>query len=137
MPRTETWELLGLLLTSGGSAFGLIYAAPDLASLTFALRAPVAFSISAEAAFGLAGLVLTALGSLVAILVAQLKPPGNNIGALLVIWTNIVVLLLGDILFYLGYLGGTDVLVGLVSAGLTAATLLIISGRPRAGAPPS
>lgn len=129
--------MLGLLLTSGGSAFGLIYAAPDLATLTLALRAPVTFAISAEAAFGLAGLALTALGSLVAIMVGQLKPPGTNIGALLVIGTNLVVLVLGDVLFYLGYLAGTDILVGLVSAGLTTATLLVISGRPRAGAPPS
>ncbi|HXW95394.1 MAG TPA: hypothetical protein VEJ19_06795 [Nitrososphaerales archaeon] len=137
MPRTETWELLGLLLASGGSAFGLIYAAPDLASLTFALRAPVSFSISADAALGLAGLALTALGSLVAILVGQLKPSGNNIGALLIIWTNLIVLALGDALFCLGYLAGTDLLVGLVSAGLTTVTLIIISGRPRIGTPSS
>ena len=135
MPRTDTWELLGLLLASGESAFGLIYAAPGLASLTFALRAPVSFSISADAALGLAGLALTALGSLVAILMGQLKPPGNNIGALLITWTNLVVLALGDVLFYLGYLAGTDLLVGLVSAGLTTATLIIISARPRTGTP--
>lgn len=115
----------------------MIYAAPDLASLTFALRGPVAFSISAEAAMGLAGLALTALGSLVAVLMGQLKPPGNNIGALLLIWTNFLVLVLGDVLFSLGYLAGTDILVGLVSAGLTTATLLIIAGRPRASALPS
>jgi hypothetical protein len=137
LPKTETWELLGLLLTSVGSAFGMIYAAPDLASQTFALRAPVTFSISTEAALGLAGLALTALGSLVAILMGQLKPPGNNIGALLVIWTNLLVLVLGDALFCLGYLAGTDILVGLVSAGLTTASLLIIAGRPRASAPRS
>jgi hypothetical protein len=137
LPRTETLELLGLLLTAGGSAFGIIYAAPNLASLTLALRAQVTFSISAEAALGLAGLALTALGSLVAILMGQLKPARNNIGALLVIGTNLVVLVLGDVLFYLGYLAGTDILVGLVSAGLTTASLLIIAGRPRAGAPPS
>jgi hypothetical protein len=135
LPKTETWELLGLLLTSGGSAFGLIYAAPGLASLTFALRAPVSFSISPDAALGLAGLALTALGSLVAILMGQLKPSGNNIGALLIICTNLVVLGLGDVLFYLGYLGGTDLLIGLVSAGLTMATLIIISGRPRTSTP--
>ena len=127
---------MGLLLASGGSAFGLIYSAPGLASLTLTLRASVTFSISVESALGLAGLTLTALGSLVAMLMGQLKPSGNNIGALLVIWTNLVVLLLGDILFYLGYLAGTDILVGLVSAGLTTATLLIIAGRPRAAATP-
>jgi len=135
LPRTEAWELVGLLLASGGSAFGLIYAAPGLASLTLALRGPVTFSFSAESALGLAGLALTALGSLVAMMMGQLKPPGNNIGALLIIYTNLVVLLLGDVLFYLGYVAGTDLLVGLVSAGLTAATLLIIAGRPRTGAP--
>ena len=95
------------------------------------------FSINAEAALGLAGLALTTLGSLVAILMGQLKPPGNDIGALLVIWTNITVLVLGDVLFYLGYLAGTDILVGLVSAGLTTVSLLVISGRPRAGVPPN
>jgi len=135
LPRTDTSELLGLLLTSGASAFGVIYAAPDLASLSITLRAAVAFSVSAEGALGLAGLALTALGSLAAMLMGQLKPPGNNIGALLVIWTNLLVLVLGDVLFYLGYLAGTDILVGLVSAGLTTVTFLIISGRPRAGAP--
>ena len=113
----------------------MIYAAPGLASLSLALRAPVTFSISAEAAFGLACFALTALGSLVAILMGQLKPPKNNIGAPLVIWTNLVVLVMGDVLFYLGYLAGTDILVGLVSAGLTTASLLIISGRPRASPP--
>jgi len=46
-------------------------------------------------------------------------------------------LVLGDVLFYLGYLAGTDILVGLVSAGLTTASLLIIAARPRSGAPPS
>jgi len=137
MPRTETWELLGLLLTSGGSAFGLIYAAPGLASLTLALRVTMTFSISVEAALGLAGLALTALGSFVAILMGQLKPPGKDIGAVLITWTNLAVLVLGDVLFYLGYLAGTDILVGLVSAGLTTASLLVISSRPRAGAPSS
>jgi hypothetical protein len=133
LPNTERWELLGLLLASGGSAFGLIYAAPDLANLTFALRATVTFSISAEAALGLSGLALTALGSIAAILMGQLKPPGTNIGAALIVWTNLAVLMLGDVLFYAGYLAGTDILVGLVSAALTIASLLIISGRPRPG----
>ena len=95
----------------------------------------MSFSISPDAALGLAGLALTALGSLVAILMGQLKPSANNIGALLIICTNLIVLALGDILFYLGYLGGTDLLVGLVSAGLTMATLIIISGRPRTSTP--
>ena len=132
MPKTERWELLGLFLTSGGSAFGLIYAAPGLATLTFALRATMTFSIGADAALGLSGLALTAVGSLAAILMGQLKPPGNDIAAPLIVWTNLAVLILGDILFYAGYLAGTDIIVGLVSAALTIATLLIISGRPRA-----
>jgi len=124
---------LGLLLALGAAAFGLIYATPGLASLTLGPRATVTFSVGAEAALGLAGLGLTALGSLAAIVISQLKLPGGDIGAALIIWTNVVVLVVGDALFYGGYTGGTDMLVGLVSAALTVAGLMVISGRGRAG----
>jgi hypothetical protein len=133
----ERWELLGLLLTSGSSVFGLIYATPSLATLTITVRAPATFSLSPEASLGLAGLALSALGSLAAIIMNQLKPPGGQVGASLIIWANFVVLLLGDVLFYAGYLEGTTLLIGLVSAALTVVGLLIITGRPRAGASPS
>jgi hypothetical protein len=134
--QTHRWELLGLLLTLGASAFGLIYVTPDLASLTLGPRATLTFSIGADAAVGLAGLVLTVLGSLAAIVISQLKAPGSNIGAALLVWTDFIALVLGDVLFYGGYSGGTDVLVGLVSAALTVAVLMVISGRGRAGAQP-
>ncbi len=132
MLQTTRWELLGLLLTLGAAAFGLIYAAPGLASLTLAARASVTFSITAGAALGLAGLVLTVLGSLSAIVVSQLKVPGSDFGAALIIWTNFIAVVLGDILFYAGYTGGTDMLVGLVSAALTVTGHMVISGRGRA-----
>ncbi len=136
MPQTHRLELLGLLLALGASAFGLIYAAPGLASLTFAIRAPVSFSIGVDAALGLAGLTLTVLGSLAAIVISQIKVPGGDIGAALIIWTNFIALILGDALFYAGYVGGTDLIVGLVSAALTVAGLMVISGRGRAGVQP-
>jgi hypothetical protein len=130
----ERWELLGLLLASGGSAFGLIYATPGLATLTYSFRGPVAFSLDPESSLGLAGLALTAFGSLAAIVMNQLRPPGSEVGASLIVWANFVVLLLGDVLFYAGYLEGTILLIGLVSAALTVVSLLIIAGRPRVGA---
>jgi len=86
---------LGLLLALGASAFGLIYVTPDLASLTLGLHPTLTFSIGADAALGLAGLALTALGSLAAIVISQLKPSGDDIGATLLVWTNFIVLVLG------------------------------------------
>lgn len=136
MIQTHRWELLGLLLTLGASAFGLIYVTPDLASLTLGLHPTLTFSIGADAALGLAGLAMTALGSLAAIVISQLKPSGDDIGATLLVWTNFTVLVLGDVLFYAGYSEGPDLLVGLVSAALTVAVLMVISGRGRAGAQP-
>ena len=130
--QTQRWELLGLLLTLGASAFGLIYVAPSLASLTIGLRATLTFSVGVDAALGLAGLALTALGSLAGIVISQLKTSVGGIGAALLIWTNFVVLVFGDSLFYGGYAGGSDLLVGLVSAALTVAILMVISGRVRA-----
>lgn len=125
---------MGLLLTSGGSAFGLIYATTGLATLTLTLRGPIVFSLGPQASVGLAGLALTTLGSFSAIVAQQLKPPQANVGASLVIWTNFVIILIGDILFYAGYVTATALLVGLVSAALTIASLVAITGRPRAGA---
>jgi len=135
LPQTHRWELLGLLLILGASAFGLLYAAPGEASLTIGFGAHASFSIGAEAAVGLAGFALTVFGSLAAIVISQLKAPGNDIGAALIFWINFIVLVMGDALFYGGYVGGTDILVGLVSAALTIAGLMIISGRGPAGAP--
>lgn len=135
MPKLGTWELLGLFLTSGGSAFGLFYAAPDLVRFTVTFRGLAAFSLGAQDSLGLAGLSLTALVSFAAIIAQQLKPPeGSNIGASLIIWTNFVVVLIGDVLFYFAYVQGTVLLVGLVSAALTLAALMTIVGRPRASA---
>jgi hypothetical protein len=134
LPKLETWELLGLFLTSGGSAFGLIYATPNLAALTLTFRGQATFSLVPEASLGLAGLSLTALVSVAAIIVQQLKPPDVNVGAALIIWTNFVVNLIGDALFYSGYVNGSVLLIGLVSAALTIASLLSIASRPRAGA---
>lgn len=134
MPQIQKWELTGLLLALGASAFGLIYAAPGEASLTLGFRGALSFSIGVEAALGLSGLALTVLGSMAAIVISQLKAPGGDIGAALVFWTDFIVLVVGDVLFYGGYVGGTDILVGLVSAALTVAGLMIVSGRGRATA---
>ena len=134
--QTQRWELLGLLLVLGASAFGLIYVTPALASLTIGLRATLTFSVGADNALGLAGLALTALGSLAAMVISQLKTSGGSIGAALLIWTNFIVLVFGDALFYGGYSGGSALLVGLVSAALTVAILMVISGRERAGVQP-
>lgn len=136
MLQTQRWELLGLLLAVGASAFGLIYVTPALASLTIGPRANITFSVGVDNALGLAGLALTAFGSLAAIVISQLKTPGDGIGAALLVWTNVIVLVFGDALFYGGYSGGSDLLVGLVSAALTVAILMVVSGRGRAGAQP-
>ena len=136
MPQTQRWELLGLLLSFGASAFGLIYVTPSLATLTIGLRASLTFSVGADNALGLAGLALTAFGSLAAIVISQLKTPRGGVGAALLVWTNLIVLAFGDALFYAGYTGGSALLVGLVSAALTVAILTVISGRGRAGTQP-
>jgi len=132
--QIHRWELFGLLLSLGASAFGLIYVTPALASLTIGPRVTLTFSVGADNALGLAGLALTALGSLAAIVISQLKIPGGGIGPALLVWTNVIVLVFGDALFYGGYTGGSALLVGLVSAALTVAILTVISGRGRAGA---
>ena len=133
MIQTQRWELLGLLISLGASAFGLIYVTPGLASLTIGLRATVSFSVGADAAVGLAGLAMTTLGSLAAIVISQLKTPEGGIGAALLVWTDVIVLVFGDALFYGGYTAGSDLLVGLVSAALTVAIIMVISGRGRVG----
>jgi hypothetical protein len=130
MPRLAQWELLGLLLNVGGAVFGIVYAAPALVTLTLTFRGATEVSSGPQASLGLAGLSLAALGSLAAIIVAQLRPPGENVGASLIIWANLMVLALGDILFYLGDTQGTVVLLfGLSTAVLTTIGLWIISSR--------
>lgn len=132
MPRLETWELLGLLFAAGSSVFGLIYAAPNIAGFSLSIRGAT-ITLAPEAALGLAGLALTTLGSFASIFVGQMKPSGNNLGAPVIIWTNLVVLLLGDALFYSGQTQATSVmLLGLSSAVLTVLGLLVIAQRPYA-----
>jgi len=134
LPRVEAWELLGLLLTAGGSVYGLIYATPSLVALAQLFRGSISFSIAPEASVGLAGLTFTVLGSFAALFLGQIRPAGSNIGASLVVWTNFIVVLFGDILFSLGYLEATSILlVGLASAVLTVFGLLAIVRRPSAG----
>jgi hypothetical protein len=132
LPKLGTSELLGLFLTSGASAFGLFYAAPELVRFTVTFRGLAAFSMGAQDSLGLAGLSLSALVPFAAIISQQLKSSeGSNIGAALIIWTNFVVVLIGDVLFYFAYVQGTILLIGLVSATLTLAGLVTILGRPR------
>jgi hypothetical protein len=129
--KSETWELLGLLLTAGGSLFGLTYGSVSLGTPVFTFRG-VVFAGSPEAALGLASLALTALSSFTAIVIGQFRRSSNNAGALLIIWTDFIVILFGDILFYL-YLpqAGEVMLIGLASAVLTAVGLMVIANRPR------
>ena len=125
------WELLGQLLSAGGSAFGLIYGTTTLANLAVTLRGTITLSVSPEASLGLAALALSSFGSFSAIVVGQLRPPEGNVGVLLVFWTNFAVLLIGDILFYALQPSATTVLlVGLFSAALTACGLLVTVQRP-------
>jgi len=131
--RVEAWELLGLLLTAGGSVYGLTYATPSLVALAQLFRGSITFSISPEASVGLAGLAFTILGSFAALFLGQIRPAGSNIGASLVMWTDFIVVLFGDILFSSGYLEATSILlVGLASAVLTIFGLLAIVRRPPA-----
>jgi len=129
--KSETWELLGLLLTAGGSLFGLTYGSPSLGTPIFTFRG-VVFAGSPEAALGLAGLALTTLGSFTAIVIGQFRRSSNNAGALLIIWTDFIVLLFGGILFYLYLPQAVEVmLIGLASAVLTVVGLMVIVNRPR------
>jgi hypothetical protein len=126
----EAWELLGLLLAAGASAFGVVYAGPSTATLSLTIRA-IEFHPTPEAALGLSSLALTAFASFAAIIIGQLKPAGNNIGASIIVWTDFVVLLIGDALFYLGNLDpAVLLLVGLSSAVLIVIGLGVIVRRP-------
>jgi hypothetical protein len=130
------WLLLGQLLTAGGSFFGLIYAAPSLATLGGIFRGGIVISLGPAAALGLAGLALTGLGSFAAIIVSQPWSPDGNVGALLIFWTDFIVNLLGDALFYLVQPTASAVLlVGLSSAFLTTLGLFVIVQRPLPAAP--
>jgi hypothetical protein len=131
MPKLEQLELLGLLLSVGGAVFAIVYAAPALITLSVTFRGVTGASAGPQASLGLAGLSMVALGSLVAMIIAQLRPAGRAAGASLIIWINFVVLVLGDILFYSGETQETVVLLfGLSTALLTTIGLLIISRRP-------
>jgi hypothetical protein len=130
MPRLEQWELLGLLLSVGGAAFGIAYVAPSLLTLNVTFRGVAGFSAGPQASLGLAGLSVAALGSLAAMIIGQLRPSGGSAGASLIIWINLIVLVLGDLLFYLNGIQETVVLLfGVSSAFLTVIALWIISRR--------
>ena len=132
MPKTETWEALGQLLTAGAAIFGLIYAAPELASISGVLRGDIIFSTTALGAVGLAGLAFSSLGSFVGILLGELRQPEDNIGAALLFWVDFAVLVIGGIAFYALSLSSVVVLlIGGTSAVLTGLGLLIILHRQR------
>jgi hypothetical protein len=130
MSRLEQWELLGLLLSMGGAVFGIAYVAPSLLTLNVTFRGVAGFSPGPQATLGLAGLSLAALGSLAAMIISQLRPPGGSAGASLIIWVNLIVLALGDAVFYFNGTQETVVLLfGVSSAFLTVIALWIISRR--------
>ena len=132
MPRVGAWESLGQLLSAGAAFFGLFYESPRLAALAFTLRGVVAASPSPEGAVGLAGLSVAGLGSFVGIVIGQLRQPDGNVGVSLLFWMDFVVLVLGDALFYaLQPASVVVMLVGLISAALTGAGLMVALQRPQ------
>ncbi|MDG6957711.1 MAG: hypothetical protein JRN13_06650 [Nitrososphaerota archaeon] len=132
MPRVGAWESLGQLLSAGAAFFGLFYESPRLAALAFTLRGVVATSPSPEGAVGLAGLSVAGLGSFVGIVIGQLRQPDGNVGVSLLFWMGFVVLVLGDALFYaLQPASVVVMLVGLISAALTGAGLMVALQRPQ------
>jgi hypothetical protein len=131
MVKLEQWELLGLLLSVGGAVFGIAYVAPSLLTLNITFRGVTGVSASPQTSLGLAGFSLSALGSLVAMIIGQFRPPGGSAGASLIIWVDFIVLALGDILFYAGETQETVILLfGMSGALLTIVGLWIISRRP-------
>lgn len=124
-------EFLGQVLTAAAALFALAYEAP-IVSFAVTFRGAVSFGPTPEAALGIAGLSVAALGSFVGITIGQVKRPGDNIGAALLFWVNFLVLLVGDVLFYvLQPSDAVTLLIGGVSGTLTALGLLIIVQRPQ------
>ncbi|MDG6987289.1 MAG: hypothetical protein JRN71_05950, partial [Nitrososphaerota archaeon] len=81
---------------------------------------------------GLAGLSVAGLGSFVGIVIGQLRQPDGNVGVSLLFWMGFVVLVLGDALFYaLQPASVVVMLVGLISAALTGAGLMVALQRPQ------
>ena len=130
MSRLESWEFFGLILAAGAAVFAVAYAGPGAASLSLTGRA-IEFRPAPDAALGLAALALTAFASITGIIVGQLKPAVNNIGAPLLVWTDVIVLVVGDVLFYSGDSESTVILlIGLSSAVLMVIGLGVIARRP-------
>lgn len=135
MSRAGTWEALGQLFTSVASLSGLAYTAPSLVTLSASFRGVVLFAATPASALGLAFFLYTGLGSLVAVVLGQVRRSDGNIGATLLFWIDFVVLALGDVLFYV--LQPSDALVLLIggaSAVLATLGTLVIVQRPD-GAP--
>jgi hypothetical protein len=132
MPKTGIWEALGQLLTAGAAIFGLVYAAPEVASFSGILRGAIVFSTSPTGAVGLAGLTFSSLGSFVGLILGQLRQPDENVGASLLFWADFGVLVVGGVAFYALSLSSVVVLlIGGTSAVLTALGLLVIIQRQR------
>jgi hypothetical protein len=132
VPKTQTWEALGQLLTAGAAIFGLIYTTPGLASISGVLRGAIIFSTTPAGALGSAGLAFSSLGSFVGILLGELRQPNDNIGAALLFWVDFAVLVIGAVAFYsLSFSSMVVLLIGGASAVLTAMGLLIIIQRQR------
>ncbi len=136
MVRIQSWEFAGQLLCAGAAFYALAFAAPSLVSLNVTFRTTF-FAISPQGALGVAGLSVTAMGSLVAIILGGLRPHRSTTGALLLFWTDLAVLLVGDIVFYAEPPAETTVmLIGAVSGLLTAAGLLVVA-QSQVGAGPA
>jgi hypothetical protein len=132
VPKTETWEALGQLLTAGAAIFGLAYAAPELASISGVLRGAIVFSTAPAGAVGLAGLAFSFVGSFMGMLLGELRQPDGNIGAALLFWVDFAVLVIGGIAFYALSLSSVVVLlIGGASGVLTGLGLLTILQRQR------
>ena len=134
MSRTAPWELAGFFLAAGSSLFALFYASPPLQTLEPVFRGGIGFSPNGEAALGLATLALAGFASFTGMLLALLKPPAGEVGVIVIVWTEVLVLVAGDAVWYFtGVHAPTVLLVGLVAGVLAFLALLGVSGRVSKG----
>ena len=133
MPKTEAWEALGGLLVAATAFFDLAYVAPGMATLGATFRGVIVFSTTPAGAVGLAGLAYSALGGFVGVVLGQVRGPGENVGAALLMWIDFAVLVVGGAAFYALSPSSTVVLlIGGMSGALTTIATMVVVQRRRA-----